>query len=66
METKEMATFYIDNKHEYFFIKNGALYEVFKGSQTSKVRHRLHVPEEEDCERLTDFKIKQIEKKYLR
>lgn len=58
--------FYTDSKHEYFFIRNGAIYEVFKTFRGNRVRHRLELENVEDCDKLTDTQVKEIELKFLK
>lgn len=59
------TTFYLDAKHDHFYVKNGQLYEVIKTLNGTKTRHRLTVNGTPDMERLSNKQIKAVEDRYL-
>lgn len=58
--------FHTTNNHEFFFIKNDCLYEVFKTLKGGRVRHRLDLENVDDCEKLSLEQVRVIEEKFLK
>lgn len=62
----EKPKFILSKNHSYFFTRNNNLYEVVTSLRGDKVKHRLELESEPDCDHLSEEDVKSIEIKYLK